>query len=93
MRVQVLIFNDESDEDVLGRIVITHAEVSGSLKAVTITGEVETIQGASLPVGWLPRTLYPGGGGSGEALRRHAPPAPWQERAAPAGHRWIIGCR
>jgi hypothetical protein len=55
MRVQVLIFNDESDEDVLGRIVITHAEVSG--------GEVETIQGASLPVGWLPRTLYPGGGG------------------------------
>ena len=63
MRVQVLIFNDESDEDVLGRIVITHAEVSGSLKAVTIKGEVETIQGASLPVGWLPRTLYPGGGG------------------------------
>jgi hypothetical protein len=55
MRVQVLIFNDESDEDVLGRIVITHAEVSG--------GEVETIQGASLPVGWLPRTLYAGGGG------------------------------
>jgi hypothetical protein len=62
MRVQVLIFNDESDEDVLGRIIITHAEVSGSLKGVTITGEVERVQGGSLPVGWLPRTLYPESG-------------------------------
>jgi hypothetical protein len=59
MRVQVLIFNDASDEDVLGRIIITHAEVTGSLKGVTITGEVQRVQGGSLPVGRLPRTLYP----------------------------------
>ena len=62
MRVQVLIFNDDSDEDVLGRIIITNATVSGSLQEVTITGHVERIHGGSLPVGWLPRTLYPDGG-------------------------------
>ncbi len=68
MRVQVLIFNDESDEDVVGRIIITHAEVAGSLKAVTITGEVQTVQGGSLPVGWLPRTLYPDSGAAPDTV-------------------------
>lgn len=62
MRAQVLIFNDDSNEDVLGRIIITQAMVSGSLEEVTITGHVERVQGGSLPVGWLPRTLYPDGG-------------------------------
>jgi hypothetical protein len=40
-------------------------------KAVTITGEVQTVQGGSLPFGWLPRTLYPDSGAAPDTVDSH----------------------
>jgi hypothetical protein len=37
-----------------GEVITHHSGVSDSLPELTITGDIQTIQGGSLPVGWLP---------------------------------------